>query len=53
MAELGRQTPTQSVVIPYEKTRGQEAIDLYNSTSRQAQEWQQLLLYDILAINED
>ena len=53
MAELGRQTPTQSVVILYEKTRGQEAIDLYNSTSRQAQEWQQLLLYDILAINED
>lgn len=53
MAELGRQTPTQSVVIPYEKTRGQEAIDLYNSTSRQAQEWQQLLLYDILAVNED
>ena len=28
----GRQTPTQSVVLPYLKTKGQEAIDLYNST---------------------
>ncbi len=53
MAILGRQTPTQSVVIPYAQTRGQEAIDLYNSTTRIAQEWQQLLIYDILAVNED
>lgn len=50
---LGRQTPTQSVVLPYEKTRGQEAIDLYNNTGRTAQEWQVLLLYDILALNDD
>ncbi len=54
MAErLGRQTPTQSVVIPYSETKGQEAIDLYNSTGRIAQEWQELLTYDILAVNED
>ena len=46
----GRQTPTQSVVLPYEKTRGQEAIDLYNNTGRTAQEWQVLLLYDIFII---
>lgn len=50
---LGRQTPTQSVVLPYTTTRGQEAIDLYNNTGRTAQEWQVLLLYDILAINDD
>lgn len=49
----GRQTPTQSVVLPYAKTYGQEAIDLYNSTGRTAQEWQELLSYDILAVNED
>lgn len=53
MAKIGRQTPTQSVVIPYAETRGQEAIEIYNSTSREAQEWQQLLIYDILAVNED
>lgn len=49
----GRQTPTKSVVLPYTETRGQEAIDLYNSTGRTAQEWQELLIYDILAVNDD
>ena len=52
-ARLGRQTPTRSFVLPYTVTCGQEAIDLYNSTGRTAQEWQQLLLYDMLAENED
>ena len=49
----GRQTPTQSVVLPYFSTKGQEAIDSYNQSSRTAQEWQELLLCDILAVNED
>jgi phage terminase large subunit-like protein len=55
MIELrrGRQTPTQSVVLPYSQTRGKEAVDLYNSTGRTAQEWQELLLYDILAYNDE
>lgn len=55
MAELrkGRQTPTQSVVLPYYDTKGQEAIDLYNSSGRTAQEWQELLMSDILAVNEE
>ena len=55
MAETrkGRQTPTQSVVLPYSETYGEEAIRLYNSTGRTAQEWQELLLYDILAYNEE
>lgn len=50
---LGRQTPTTSYVLPYEKTLGQEAIDLYNSTGRTAQQWQELLLFDILSIRDD
>lgn len=49
----GRQTPTQSLVLPYDQTKGQEAIQLYNRTGRTAQEWQELLLCDILAFNED
>ncbi len=55
MAEtkLGRQTPTRSLVLPYRETLGQETVDLYNSTGRSAQEWQALLLYDLLAVNED
>ena len=49
----GRQNPTQSVVLPYSSTYGAEAVDIYNSTGRTAQEWQKLLLSDILAVNED
>ena len=49
----GRQTPTQSVILPYFETKGPEAIELYNSTGRIAQEWQELLVSDILAVNED
>jgi len=49
----GRQTPTQSVVLPYSKSLGQDAVDLYNRTGRTAQEWQELLLTDILAVNDD
>lgn len=50
---LGRQTPTKSVVLPYENTYGKEAIDIYEKTGRQAQDWQKLLIYDILAYNDD
>lgn len=49
----GRQTPTDSVVLPYKKTRGEESVKLYNQTGRTAQEWQELLMYDILAVNND
>lgn len=49
----GCQTPSRSVVLPYTETKGQEAIDLYNSTGRTAQEWQEILMYDILAVNDD
>lgn len=52
-ARRGRQIPTQSVTLPYEETNGQEAIDYYNATGRTAQEWQELLTYDILAVNEN
>ena len=55
MAETrkGRQTPTKSIILPYQDTRGQEAIERYNSSGRTAQEWQELLIYDIMAVNED
>ena len=50
---LGRQTPTTSVILPYTKTHGNEAIDLYEKTGRKAQDWQKLLVYDILSYNDD
>ena len=52
-ARIGRQTPTTNVVLPYEETLGEEAIKLYESTGRKAQEWQKLMVYDIMALNPD
>lgn len=49
----GRQTPTQSFILPYQETQGEKAVELYNSTGRTAQEWQELLLYDILSVNDE
>lgn len=52
-ARIGRQTPTTSVVLPYDRTIGQEAIDLYEKTGRICLEWQQRLIRDIMARNAD
>lgn len=52
-ARKGEQKPTQSVVLPYNETKGQEAVDIYNSSGRTAQEWQELMLCDILAVNDE
>lgn len=49
----GRQEPTTSFVLPYTVTDGQLAVDLYEMTGRTAMEWQKILIYDILARNED
>lgn len=49
----GNQSPTASVTLPYTDTHGDKATELYNSTGRTAQEWQEALLYDILAVNPD
>lgn len=55
MAEprYGRQTPTASVVIPYEATLGERAIGLYELTGRAPQEWQEALVYDIRATDTE
>lgn len=39
--------------MPYKKSFGQDAVEIYNGSGRIAQEWQQLLLEDILAYNEE
>ncbi len=50
---IGRQTPTTSLVLPYTETKGKEAVEIYNKTGRTAREWQELLIYDILAIDKE
>ena len=50
---LGRQTPTISVVLPYSESLGAEAVTIYNRSKRKAQPWQELMLEDIMAVNDD
>lgn len=52
-ARHGRQTPTQSVVLPYTHSAGEEAVEVYSRTGRTAQEWQARQMEDILALNDD
>ena len=49
----GAQTPTQSLVLPYQETRGMEAVALYQESGRECYPWQQLLACDVMAVNED
>ena len=53
MVRAGNQIPTQSVVIPYEKSYGDEARQLYDMSGNTCLEWQALMLNDIMATNED
>ena len=55
MAEkrTGRQEPTASRVLPYEKTLGQEAIDLYEHGGKESYPWQQLQIFDMMAVNDE
>ena len=49
----GNQTPTLAVCVPHKRTKGKEAVDLYNKTGRTCQNWQKKQLNNILAINKD
>lgn len=48
----GEQLPTHSVVMPYEKTLGGEAVKLYNKSRRKAMPWQEQQIYDIMAVDD-
>ena len=49
----GRQTPTEEYILPYQSTLGERAIDFYKETGREPQPWQESLVYDVRAVNED
>ena len=38
-ARLGRQTPTQALVLPYDETKGGEAVELYEQGGHTAMDW--------------
>lgn len=50
---IGRQFPTQSVVLPYAETKGGEAVLFYDQSRRKTMEWQQSMIYDIMATDDE
>ena len=53
MTRLGNQNPTQSVILPYDKSLYKKAIDTYEKSKRIAQKWQVSLTKHIYAVNKD
>lgn len=49
---LGKQTPTICIRQPYTESIGTEAVDLYNRSDRTAQDWQALMVEDIMAVDD-
>ncbi|MEN2465917.1 hypothetical protein [Ornithinibacillus sp. JPR2-1] len=50
---IGEQTPTKSLILPYEESMGDEAIELYEESGRKAFDWQKFIVNAILAINNE
>lgn len=53
MSKVGNQIPTVAHVIEYSKSYGDEAVQLYDLSGNVCQEWQTLMLSDIMAVNDD
>ncbi|CCY49924.1 phage terminase [Peptostreptococcus anaerobius CAG:621] len=53
MTRIGNQFPTRSFILPYEDSLYQNAIDFYEESGREAQEWQEVLIKHIMAVNDD
>lgn len=49
--KTGFQSPTQSFVLPYTKSKGTEAVRLYEESGRKAIKWQKDLIKDIMSLN--
>ena len=50
---IGEQTPTRSLILPYDKSVGNEAIKLYEKSGRTSFDWQRFLTDAIMAKNSD
>ena len=53
MNKVGNQVPTLSFIIPYQRSYGDEAAQLYDLSGNECQKWQALLLNDIMAVNDE
>src|SRR5690554_838771 len=48
---IGEQTPTKSVILPYDKSMGDQAIEYYERSGREAFGWQKFMINAIMAKN--
>lgn len=53
MKRYGNQDPCQSVILPYKKSLGVEALKLYKATGREAYPWQRNLVKHLFGVNDD
>ena len=50
---IGSQTPSKSLILPYKKSTGDEAVKIYEKSGRKAFDWQRFIVDSILAKNDD
>lgn len=50
---IGSQEPTRSLILPYKKSLGNEAVKIYEKSGRTAFDWQRFLVDAILAKNNE
>lgn len=50
---IGSQFPTQSIILPFKRSKGAEAVRAYEESGKVAQDWQKLLIEDIMSIDDD
>jgi phage terminase large subunit-like protein len=48
---IGSQEPTRSLILPYKKSLGTEAVNIYEKSGREAFDWQRFIVDAILAKN--
>lgn len=53
MKKYGNQTPTKSVILDYDRTLGNEAVELYEKTGRKPYPWQEKLINDLFSLNDE
>ena len=50
---IGSQFPSQYIILPFKKSLGTDAVKSYEESGRKAQDWQKLLIENIMAVNDD
>lgn len=50
---IGEQTPTKSVILPYDESMGDQAVEYYERSGREAFDWQKFMINAIMARNSD